>query len=106
MKVEDQLSLIIAKLDEQSRGINDYNHKISDVQGSIDELKAAKADFDRWRPQVSVHAGSDGGELRLEFAGGDQFHLSVSTYLPRFVRNPHTVCSNRVFPVRLLHNCT
>jgi hypothetical protein len=54
MKVEDQLSLIIAKLDEQSKGINDINRKITDVQGSIEELKAAKADFERWRPQVET----------------------------------------------------
>jgi hypothetical protein len=52
MKVEDQLSLILSKLEEQTKGINEGNHRINDVQVSIDELKAARDDFDRWRPQV------------------------------------------------------
>ncbi|CAD6237549.1 unnamed protein product [Miscanthus lutarioriparius] len=53
MKVEDQLALILDKLEEQTKGINEGNHRINDVQVSIDDLKAAKDDFDRWRPQVN-----------------------------------------------------
>jgi len=54
MKVEDQLALILTNLDDQSRGINDSNRKITNVQSSIEELKVAKADFERWRPQVDT----------------------------------------------------
>jgi hypothetical protein len=31
MKVEDQLTLILAKLDDQSKGIHGINRKITDV---------------------------------------------------------------------------
>jgi hypothetical protein len=50
MKVEDQLTLILSKLEEQTKGMNEGNRKINDVQVSIDHLKAAKDDFDCWRP--------------------------------------------------------
>jgi hypothetical protein len=49
-KVEDQLALIIGKLDEQTKGINDGNRRINEVQTSIDNLRAMKDDFERWRP--------------------------------------------------------
>lgn len=52
MKVEDQLALILSKLDEQSKGIAESNRRLHDVQDSVAELIAAKADFDRWRPKV------------------------------------------------------
>jgi hypothetical protein len=52
MKVEDQLTLIISKLDEQTKGINEGNCRINEVQVSIDDLRAAKDDFEHWRPQV------------------------------------------------------
>jgi hypothetical protein len=55
MKVEDQLTLILTKLDDQSKGIHYINRKITDVQSSIKELKVAKADFERWRPQVDTN---------------------------------------------------
>jgi hypothetical protein len=48
MKVEDQLALILSKLDKQTKGINEGNRRINDVQVSIDDLKAARANFDRW----------------------------------------------------------
>ncbi|CAD6268793.1 unnamed protein product [Miscanthus lutarioriparius] len=54
MKVEDQLSLILSKLDEQSKGISEGNRRITDVHASIEDLKAAKDDFERWRPQVDT----------------------------------------------------
>jgi hypothetical protein len=37
MKVEDQLSLILSKLEEQMKGINEGNRCINDVQVSIDD---------------------------------------------------------------------
>jgi hypothetical protein len=52
MKVEDQLSLILTKLEEQTKGVNEGNRRINDVQVSIDDLKVARDDFDHWRPQV------------------------------------------------------
>jgi hypothetical protein len=54
MKVEDQLALILTKLDEQSKGISETNRRLHDVHDSVAELTAAKADFERWRPQVDA----------------------------------------------------
>jgi hypothetical protein len=50
MKVEDQLALILTKLDDQSKGINETNRRILEVHDSTAELTAAKADFEHWRP--------------------------------------------------------
>jgi hypothetical protein len=52
MKVEDQLALILTKLDEQTKGINEGNRRINEVQVSTKDLKAAKDNFEQWRPQV------------------------------------------------------
>lgn len=52
MKVEEQLALILSKLDEQSKGISEGNRRLHDVHASVEDLKAAKDDFDRWRSKV------------------------------------------------------
>ena len=78
MKVEDQLALIIGKLDEQTKGINEGNHRINDVQASIEDLQAVKADFDRWRPQVDgkvVDLSSGFDSLRAQVDALWQNHL-------------------------------
>jgi hypothetical protein len=48
MKVEDQLALILTKLNEQS----ETNRHLTDVHDSMAELTTTKADFERWRPKV------------------------------------------------------
>ncbi|XP_066361411.1 uncharacterized protein [Miscanthus floridulus] len=52
MKVEDQLALILTKLDAQSKGISENNHCLHEVHESVAKLTAAKAEFERWRPKV------------------------------------------------------
>jgi hypothetical protein len=52
MKVEDQLSLILAKLDDNSKGIAETNRRLTDVHDSVEELKSAKLEFEQWRRKV------------------------------------------------------
>jgi chromosome segregation ATPase len=69
LKVEDQLLLILSKLEQQTKGINEGNRRINDVQVSIDDLKAARDDFDRWQPQVNnkvVDLSSGLDSLRIQ----------------------------------------
>jgi hypothetical protein len=52
MKVEDQLALILTKLDDQLKVVTDTNHRLLDVHESVVELTAAKSNFECWRPKV------------------------------------------------------
>lgn len=52
MKVDNQLALILSKLNEQLKGIAESNQRLHDVHDSVAELIAVKVDFDRWRPKV------------------------------------------------------
>lgn len=52
MKVEDQLALILTKMDAQSKGISKNNQCLQEVHDSVAELTAAKAEFEHWRPKV------------------------------------------------------
>jgi hypothetical protein len=96
MKVEDQLALIIGKLDEQTKGINEGNRRINEVQASIDDFRAAKADFDRWRPQVDskvadLSSGLDSLQIQV-----DAFKFASSAPQPAlgqgsvFIKSPRS----------------
>jgi hypothetical protein len=52
MKIEDQLPLILAKLDDNSKGIAETNRRLTDVHVSVEELKSAKLEFEQWSPKV------------------------------------------------------
>ncbi|WVZ71981.1 hypothetical protein U9M48_020508 [Paspalum notatum var. saurae] len=52
MKHDEQLSLIISKLEEQTKEIKDGTRAISEVRDSVEELKIAKGEFEQWKPQV------------------------------------------------------
>ncbi|CAD6236941.1 unnamed protein product [Miscanthus lutarioriparius] len=52
MKVEDQLALILSKLDEQLKGIFENTRCLHQVHDSVTEITVARAEFDRWRTKV------------------------------------------------------
>jgi chromosome segregation ATPase len=52
MKVEDQLALLLTKMDEQSKTISEGNRRINDVYVAVEDLRAVKADLETWRPKV------------------------------------------------------
>ncbi|WVZ57697.1 LOW QUALITY PROTEIN: hypothetical protein U9M48_008050 [Paspalum notatum var. saurae] len=52
MKLDEQLALIISKLDEQKIEIQETNRGIMEVRNSVEELKVAKGEFEIWKPQV------------------------------------------------------
>jgi hypothetical protein len=52
MKFEDQLALILTKLDDQSKVVTGTNRCLLDVHESVVELTAEKANFECWRPKV------------------------------------------------------
>jgi len=52
MKVEEQLALLLSKMDKQSKTISGVDRRINDVFTAVEDLRAVKADFECWCPRV------------------------------------------------------
>lgn len=80
--------LILMKLDEQTKGIGESNHRISEVQAEVADLNTAKSDFDLWKAQVDSEVSnlrSAVDDLRSQLE-----HLSM----PHIAEDPHLAATS------------